>query len=74
MIRIETSFCSPRGKGAAHIVWDTCTGKYSVMTEDAKGNTQFPLRGPSGITYDFPERVPNYLKQLATRAFKVLYI
>ena len=74
MLQTKLSFSRRPYKGEARIVYDTVTGRYSVMTVDAKGETQFPVRYQDGrIAYDFPERVPEYLKRLCRRAFNTLY-
>lgn len=44
-----------------------------VMVENAEGFIDFPIRYANGtIAYDFPERLPSYLKELAKQALDKL--
>jgi len=58
------------GTQAAYVVQNPRTRKISIMHEDKKGYTQFPVKYADGrIAYDYPERVTPYGRILVSRAF-----
>jgi hypothetical protein len=62
------------GKGCAHIVLSDDGSLVSVMCENADGFSDWPVRYADGsIAYDYPERMPKYVKRCVQQAFSVIY-
>lgn len=76
---ILKTFKKGHNKGFAHIIayrrytdqgWKTLK---RVMVENCNGFTDYPIRYSDGtVAYDFPERFPTYVKQLAIKALDYL--